>query len=112
MRPNAEAQSSARDRTSKRVRVRSIDVYSCAHRWVRQRMFYNRSTPQVTDQGLVRQAALNAATENEETAVRQELIDRLHCLNRRRARGTQRREGVRRFTVFGTSIFWWRLVML
>ena len=47
---------------------------------------------------LARQAALIAAAEHGETAVRHELIAHLNCLNRRRAHGTQRREGVRRFT--------------
>ena len=47
---------------------------------------------------LAKQAALKAATEKGETAVRQDLIAHLDCLNRRRARGTQRRGGVRRFT--------------
>ena len=47
---------------------------------------------------LARQAALNAATEHGETTERQELIAHLYCLNRRRARGAQRRGGVRRFT--------------
>ena len=61
---------------------------------------------------LARQVALNAATEHGETTVRQELIAHLYCLNRRRARGTQRRGGVRRFTcLVRTSFFWWRLVM-
>ena len=47
---------------------------------------------------LAKQAVLNAATEHGETTVRQELIAHLNCLNRRRARGTLRRGGVRRFT--------------
>ena len=52
MRPSAEAQSSAKDRELKRVRVRSIGSVISAHRWVRQRTSHNRSTPQVTDEGL------------------------------------------------------------
>ena len=41
---------------------------------------------------LARQAASNAATENGETAVRQELIAHINCLIRRRARGTHAEE--------------------
>ena len=56
---------------------------------------------------LARQAALNAATENGETAVRQELIGPLNCVIRRRARCTHRR-GLRRSTCL---VRLWRLGM-
>ena len=41
---------------------------------------------------LARQAALNAVTENGETAVRQELVVHLYCLVPRSARGTHAEE--------------------
>ena len=54
---------------------------------------------------LARQAALNAATEHGETTLRQELVEHLYCLN-----GEELRRSAE-IHVFGTSIFWWRLVM-
>ena len=97
MRPSAEAQSSARDRKWKRVRVRSIGVYSVRTDG-RHRERFTTGVPTGHRPRLAGQAALNAATEHGETTVRQELIAHLNCLNRRRARGTQGRGGVRRFT--------------
>ena len=83
MRPSAEAHLSARDQCTQmgETEIVSQQEYSTDHR------------PR-----LAWQAALNAATEHGETTVKQELIAHLNCLNRRRARGTQRRGGVRRFT--------------
>ena len=71
MRPSAEAQSSARNRKSKRERVRSIACTQCAQ------IGETENVPQQeysTGHRLARQAALNAATQGGETAARQELI--------------------------------------
>ena len=53
---------------------------------------------QVIDQGLLGMQRRLRRQTNGETAVRQELIAHFEGLNRRRARGIQRRGGVRRFT--------------
>ena len=102
MRPSAEAQSSARDRKLKIVRVRSIACTQCAQigetENVPQQDTVNGTQSTGHRPRCARQAASNAATETGETTVRQELIAHLNCLNRRRARGTQRRGGVWRFT--------------
>ena len=98
--PSAEAQSSARNRKSKRVRVRSIACTQCAEigetRNVPQQDTVNETQSTGHRPRLARRAASNAA--HGETTVREELIAHFNCLNRRRARGTQRRGGVRRFT--------------
>ena len=107
MRPSAEAQSSARDRKSKRVCVRSIACTQCAQigetRNVPQQDTVNGTQSTGHRPRFARQAASNAATVHEETTVRQELIAHLDCSNRRRARGTQRRGGVRRFMCFARA---------
>ena len=84
--PSAEAQSSARNRKSKRVRVRSIACTQCAQIGdtgnVPQQDTVNGTQSTGHRPRFARQAASNAATVHGETTVRQELITHLNCLNR------------------------------
>ena len=100
--PSAEAQSSARNRKSKRVRVKSIACTQCAQigetENVPQQDTVNGTQSTSHRPRFANQAPSNAATIHAETTVRKGLISHLHCMNRRRTHGTQRRGGVRRFT--------------
>ena len=106
MRPSAEAQSSARDRKSKRVCAKIGET-----RNVPQQDTVNGTQSAGRRPRFARQTASMQRQYMGETTVRQELIAHLNCSNRRRARGTQRPGGVRRFTCSVRVIFGWRLVM-
>ena len=112
MRPSAEVQSSARDRKSKRVRVRSIGMYSVrADGRDRERLaagvLHIHRTVYRSQIQACQASSVDAVTEHGETTVRQELIAHLDSLNRRRARGYSTSRRSAEIHVFGMSIFLW-----